>query len=128
MHIAYYFFSQYYTLDAIFSLKSSIKVSTKWIWLLSLKTEIWHWEDYGNIIISSLISMINYRKKYLRLLSSLLINFWVNYKIGSYHLHHISIWSLTFQLCQFCPKSCQFCVNLVLVVILWMEKRMCQME
>ena len=28
----------------------------------------------------------------------------VNYKVDSYHLHHISIRSLTFQLCQFGPQ------------------------
>ena len=29
------------------------------------------------------------------------IYIWVNYKVGSYPLYHMSSWYLTFQLCQF---------------------------
>ena len=63
-----------------------------------------------------------YISNHLSLSPSLWIDSWVNYKVGPYSLHHISIWFITFQLCQFGLQHFQCCVNLVLTVITWMEK------
>ena len=45
----------------------------------------------------------NIMKTFLEVRRIVLNFFWVNCKVSLYHLHHISIWSLTFQLCQFDP-------------------------
>ena len=51
-----------------------------------------------------------------------ILNLMVNYKVGPYSLHYISIWSLTFQMCQFGSQLFQCYINLVPTVIYWMEK------
>ena len=51
-----------------------------------------------------------------------ILNLMVNYKVGPHSLHYISIWSLTFQMCQFSSQLFQCYINLVPTVIYWMEK------
>ena len=60
--------------------------------------------------MESQLHLIEKRKNLMNTLRVLLVNRFekhfmrkkrVNYKIGLYPLHYMSIWSLTFQLCQF---------------------------